>query len=247
MDRSKKPDSQQDRPIALAAYEELAERYAAIAPQKAENGYIEHPAMRTAIGAVQSLRVLEAGCGPGLLAAYLVQQGATIVAFDVSPRMIELARARVAGATFFVADMAKPLTELPNAAFDLVVSSLAIDYVRDWTTPLSEFRRVLRPGGRLVFSVQHPLGAYLWYTPETAFGVHYVEATWRGFGGEPVVVPDYWRSFAEIVNPLIQAGFKINKVTDTRPIPELEAKNPERYAKYMKVPTFMIIEACTTS
>jgi SAM-dependent methyltransferase len=37
-----------------------------------------------------------------------------------------------------------------------VVSALAMDYVEDWGAPLSEFRRVLKPGGKLVFSVEHP-------------------------------------------------------------------------------------------
>lgn len=195
-------------PIALQAYESLAERYSQVAESKAENGYIEQPAIRNQIGNVDGLNVLDAGCGPGILSSYLLDKGASVTAFDISPKMIELAKVRTSHRSeLYIADMAKPLPFIKDETFDLVVSSLAIDYVKDWNTPLSEFWRALKAGGRFVFTVQHPMGAYLWYNPPSAFGVHYVEATWRGFGGEPVVVPDYYRSFEEIVNPLIENKF----------------------------------------
>ncbi len=233
-----------DRPIAIDAYEALAVRYSALAETKAENGYIEHPAIRQQLGDVAKLKIVDAGCGPGILSAYLISQGAEVTAFDVSPKMVELAHLRTQGkAKLHVADMARPLEFLESGHFDLVASSLAIDYVRDWANPLREFHRALKPRGRLVFTVQHPLGAYLWYNPPTAFGVHYVEAKWSGFGGEPVVVPDYYRSFEEIVNPLLQAGFSLVRVTDTKPVGALKEVDASRFEKYSRIPTFMCIEA----
>lgn len=234
--------SDPDKPIALEAYEALARRYSDIAETKAENGYNEHPAMRAQIGGVDGLRVLDAGCGPGFLTKYLLEKGAAeVAAFDVSPAMIERARERAGDrARLFVADMAKPLSLLESGQFDLVVSSLAIDYVRDWSVPLAEFRRVLKPGGRLVASVQHPMGAYKWFSPPSAFGVHLCKAKWKGFGGKPVVVPDYYRSFGEIISPLLAAGFVLRALKETRPVPELEAINPRKYREGMEFPTFMI-------
>ena len=139
--------------------------------------------------------------------------------------------------------MAKPLVFLKSDEFDIVASSLAIDYVKDWSIPLQEFFRVLKKDGRLVFTVQHPLGAYLWYKPESAFGVQYVEATWRGFNEEPVIVPDYYRSFEEMINPLTNAGFVIKHMFDTKPIVALKEKDPAKFERYSKIPTFMCIEA----
>lgn len=234
-----------DKPIALEAYEALARRYSDIAETKAENGYNEHPAMRAQIGGVEGLRVLDAGCGPGFLTRYLLDRGvAEVAAFDISPAMIKMARERVGDrARLFVADLALPLPGLQSAYFDLIVSSLAIDYVLDWSVPLAEFRRVLKPGGRLVMSVQHPMGAFQWYSPPSAFGVHLCEATWKGFGGKPVVVPDYYRSFGEIISPLLSAGFSLRALTETRPVPELEAINPRKYRDGMVSPTFMILDS----
>lgn len=156
--------------------------------------------------------------------------------------MLELARERAAQATLLLADLGQPFT-IPDDAFDLVASSLALDYVRDWSTPLSEFHRVLRSAGRLVFSVQHPTGSLAWYQPPSAFGVQYVESEWRGFGGEPITVPNYYRSFDEIVNPVVAAGFRIDRLTDTRPTAALREVDPDAFDKYSRKPTFMVIQA----
>ncbi len=191
--------------------------------------------------------MLDAGCGPGFLSKYLVDQGAQVMAFDVSPKMLELAKSRIGErAKLYLADMAKPLLFLEDNSIDLVVSSLAIDYVKNWRTPLMEFWRALVPKGRFVFTVQHPLGAFLWYKPQCAFGVQKVEATWSGFGGEPVVVPDYYRSFEEIINPLLECGFQIQRIFDTRPLEALKEISPERFERYSRLPTFMCIEVRKT-
>ena len=234
-----------DTPIALEAYEALAERYAAIAETKAENGYNEHPAMRTAIGDVAGLDVLDAGCGPGFMSRDLLDKGAaSATAFDISPNMVEIATRTTWGkASCFVADLAQPLSALQDKSFDLIVSSLAIDYVRDWSVPLSEFARVLKPGGRVVMSVQHPMGAYDWYKPNSAFGVQLCRATWKGFGGKPVEVPDYYRSFEDIFNPILEAGFRLNRVTETKPVQELEKINPRKFKQGQTFPTFLILDA----
>lgn len=235
-----------NEPIALEAYERLAHGYSARAETKAENGYNEHPAMRRCIGEVQDLCILDAGCGPGFLTRDLLAAGARrVVGVDVSPTMIALSRKRVGqAAEFVVADLGHPLELAPNQ-FDLIVSSLALDYVRDWSIPLQGFHRLLKDQGRLVFSVQHPMGSYKWFSPPSAFGVHYCEATWRGFTEEPVIVPDYYRSFEEIINPLLQAGFHLNGVHETRPIEALKEVDPPKYQRGATFPTFLVLDATT--
>ena len=233
------------KPIALEAYEKIAEGFSKLAPAKAENAYIEQPAMRKAIGEeIKGFKVFEMGCGPGILAEYLIDLGAKVVGFDVSPKMIELARARnPKNATFFVADGATPLPldHSQNGQFDLAVASLAIDYIKDWTIPLSEVHRLLKPKAKFIFTIQHPLGSWNWYRPECAFGVQYVEASWKGFTDEPVTMPDYYRAFGEVINPLIKAGFKILEVEDLKPIDALRSVDPFKFGKYSKLATFMSV------
>ena len=242
--------SNTERPIALDAYEALAEGYAQKAQTKAENGFNEHPAIRAVIGDVGGLRALDAGCGPGFMLAYLAENGAAeIIGVDISPRMINLARRRIdaggdrSGASLYVADLAQPMPFLQDAHFDLVTSSLAIDYVCDWSAPFGEFARILKPGGRLVFSVQHPMASYAWLKPPSPFGVHYCEVVWRGFTTTPVTVPDYYRSFDEIINPVIKAGFRLAGVTETKPAPALRDIDPYKFERGMQAPTFMVIDA----
>ena len=139
-------------PVARNAYEKLADSYSARAPTKPHNAYYERPATLSLLGDVAGKRVLDAGCGPGIYAEELVARGAEVVGFDASERMVELARERLRGrAEVRRANLEEPLAWLADDSFDFVVSALAMDYVKDWAVPLSEFYRVLKPGGGLVF------------------------------------------------------------------------------------------------
>lgn len=77
--------------------------------------------------------------------------------FDSSTKMLELARKRLGPDTDLrMADLSSPLP-YPDGAFDDVIAALVLHYLEDWTGPLTELRRVLRPGGRLIAAVDHPL------------------------------------------------------------------------------------------
>jgi len=92
-------------------------------------------------------RILEVGCGWGELAEWLGREtGAEVVAVDLSPRMVELARER--GVDASVADV----QELPFAdgEFDVVVAAWMLYHVPDLDRGIAELARVLRPGGTLV-------------------------------------------------------------------------------------------------
>jgi SAM-dependent methyltransferase len=92
-------------------------------------------------------RVLEVGCGPGELSARVAAElGAEVVALDISPRMVELARGR--GIDARVGDV----QDLPfeDAEFDCAIAAWMLYHVPDVDRGLAELARVLRPGGRLV-------------------------------------------------------------------------------------------------
>jgi SAM-dependent methyltransferase len=92
-------------------------------------------------------RVLEVGCGWGELAEWIAREtGADVVAVDLSPRKVELARER--GVDARLADV----EELPFAdeTFDVVVAAWMLYHVPDLERGLAEIARVLRPGGTLV-------------------------------------------------------------------------------------------------
>lgn len=146
-----------DRPIAYQAWEKLAEAYSARVETKAHNALYERPATLSLLPAVEGRSVLDAGCGPGVTAQWLVDRGAEVVGFDVSPKMVCLARERVGDqAQILIAELQNQLDFLDASSFDIVLSSLALDYVTGWELIFKEFFRVLRPTGELVFSAGHP-------------------------------------------------------------------------------------------
>jgi SAM-dependent methyltransferase len=100
-----------------------------------------------AVAEVAPGRYLEVGCGPGDFAARVQQElGADVVALDISPRMVELTRARRVDARL------GDVQELPfeDASFDCAVAAWMLYHVPDLDRGLAELARVLRPGGRLV-------------------------------------------------------------------------------------------------
>jgi 2-polyprenyl-3-methyl-5-hydroxy-6-metoxy-1,4-benzoquinol methylase len=100
-----------------------------------------------AVAELEPRRVLEVGCGMGNFAERLARQtSAEVVATDLSPRMVELARER--GLDARVADV----QELPfdDGEFDCAVANAMLYHVEDLDRALSELARVLEPGGKLV-------------------------------------------------------------------------------------------------
>ena len=142
-------------------YDVFADEFARHAERGFFNGHYDRPACLSLLGDVAGKRVLDAACGPGLYAAELIRRGAEVVGFDQSPRMVEIARERASQGDFRVHDLTDPLGWLPDNSVNLVLFALAIEYVDDRVAALRELRRVLRPGGALVFSRLHPTGDWL--------------------------------------------------------------------------------------
>ena len=136
-------------------YDSFADSYLSDNESNLLNAHYERPAMVRLAGDVDGRRVLYAVCGPVLLAAALCAKGAVVTGFDASPAMVDRARQRLGNdVTLSVADLGGPLP-FADGAFDDVVMSLVLHYLPDWGAPLAELRRVLRPGGRLILSVNH--------------------------------------------------------------------------------------------
>jgi ubiquinone/menaquinone biosynthesis C-methylase UbiE len=235
--------SPQDRPIALDCYEDLADAYAVLVDTKPHNAYYERPATLSLLPDVNDKRVLDVGCGPGAYAEWLVERGAWVVAMDVSPKMVAHARRRLGGrAEVRLADLNQPLDFLADGAVEVVVAPLVLDYIRDWDTVFGEFYRVLSPRGALVFSTTHPVGDYVYHQPEDYFATELVEETWTGFG-RPVVMRLYRRPLAAMLNPLIGAGFVLDRIVEPLPTEAFKAAEPEDYEKLSKRPGFLCLRA----
>ncbi|HWG34297.1 MAG TPA: class I SAM-dependent methyltransferase [Gemmatimonadaceae bacterium] len=100
-------------------------------------------------------RILDAACGTGRYTAAIAERGATVIGVDFSERMLAEARRRLPNIELRLGDLTKPLG-LPASSFDAVVCGQALKHLSSLDQPFAEFARLLRPSGRLVFSVTHP-------------------------------------------------------------------------------------------
>src|SRR5262249_9776646 len=110
---------------------------------------LEEPIVRGAIGDPAGLNVLDVGCGTGRHALWLAGAAARVTALDFSEGMLEEAR-RKSGAEqirFLCHDMHSRLP-LKDEEFDLVVSGLVLEHLRELGGFFAEIKRVLKPGGR---------------------------------------------------------------------------------------------------
>lgn len=227
-------------------YDEFAEAYAADNEVNLLNGYYERPAMLSLAGDVAGRRILDVGCGAGPLSEALRDRGAIMTGFDLSAAMIELARKRLGeDVDLTVGDLAKPLP-YADAAFDDVVASLVLHYLEDWTEPLAELRRVLKPGGRLILSLNHPI-VYTALNPDA----RYFDVAEFSFdaehAGHTVVYTIWHRPLQAMSDAFTAAGFRISVISEPPIDPDTPSelrppglKHPARFISFI----FFVLEAC---
>jgi SAM-dependent methyltransferase len=112
------------------------------------------------LGEVAGKRVLEIGCGGGQCCIALAGRGAVVDGLDISDRQLQyaeqLARQKGVKVRLFQGS-AESLAAFADGVYDLVLSVNTFAYVAAIGECLAECSRVLHGGGRLVFSVDHPL------------------------------------------------------------------------------------------
>lgn len=218
-------------------------------------GVAEWPTMQAMLPDVRDLDIVDLGCGFGWFCRWAADQGAaSVLGLDLSELM--LARAQAMGPAeavegrvrYEIADL--ETANLPTAAFDLAYSSLAFHYVEDAARLYAAIHRALRPGGRLVFSTEHPIymapthpdwaadaeGRTTW--PLDTYSVEGPRTTdWLAKG-----VVKHHRTLATTLNLLIACGFVIDHVEEFCPSAAQIADHPE-WAAEVHRPMFLLVSA----
>lgn len=100
----------------------------------------------------RDLRILEVGCGSGWFSAELCRFG-SVTATDLSPKVLDRARARYPAVTFVVGDFGS--TPFAEGEYDVVVSLEVLSHVADQPAFMAKIASLLRPGGRLMLATQN--------------------------------------------------------------------------------------------
>jgi len=226
------PSAVTANPPKVNDYNSFAEAYTAENETNLINAHYERPAMLALAGDVTGRRILDAGCGSGPLSAALRDRGALVSGFDASAGMLELARRRLGGGTDLkVADLGSPLPYADDT-FDDVVASLVLHYLRDWGPALAELRRVLKPGGRLIASVDHPFAINLMHRQAgRAADYNYFDTTnwteeWT-MGGQTATMSIWHRPLHAMTEAFTGAGFRITVISEPAPDPAARELFPE--------------------
>ncbi len=226
-------------------YDDFASQYAELAAKREEAGIEQEPIMPRfleMLGDVSGLTVLDAGCGEGYLARILARRGASVTGIDISPRLVEIARAKdpQGNITYEVADLCQPLPAYKHH-FDLIVSHFVLNDVYDYRGFIITLGSVAKPGGRLVLSMNNPY-SYVVRSHVTDYFDSGKAFPYRGMVEEGVKVHFYHRTLQEYIDAFLAAGFQLQRLVDV-PTPEGHFKRrsdtliPEGY----QFPFFMIL------
>ncbi|MFJ3338959.1 class I SAM-dependent methyltransferase [Streptomyces sp. NPDC086766] len=216
-------------PVPANDYDRFAEAYSAESENNLVNAYYARPAMLALAGDVAGRRILDAGCGSGPLSAALRERGAVVTGIDASAGMLALARRRLGDdAALHLVDLSDRLP-FADGAFDDVVASLVLHYLQDWGPTLAELRRVLRPGGRLIASVDHPFVAYAIQDPRPDyFATTSYTFDWT-FNGQSFPMRFWRKPLHAMTDAFTTAGFRISVISEPQPDPAARELFPDGF------------------
>ena len=172
-------------------------------------------------------KVLDLGCGYGWHCKYAANHGAaSVLGIDISHKMLNIAKQKNKDEKTEYQCIAMEDLDFEEASFDVIISSLAFHYVKDFESLANNISKWLKQGGEFVFSVEHPVftsyGTQDWYYDENGNILHfpvdnyYYEGKREAvFLGEKVI--KYHRTLTTYLNTLLQKGFMLQHIIEPKP------------------------------
>ena len=211
------------RPVDVKqSYDRVAANYAAQFHDELAQKPLDREMLDRLVEGVGGLGpICDMGCGPGQIARYLHQHGASACGLDLSPEMVRQAQRLAPDIPFRQGDMCD-LSAIANDAFGGIAAFYSIIHVPRAEVPraLSELYRVLRPGGLLLLTFH--IGQ------ET----RHLDEWW----GEPVALDFHFFETEEMTSHLRSASFAIDAVLKREPYPAVEVQTRRPYLFARKRP-----------
>lgn len=238
-----------------SAYDEptFFEKYSNKRNQKdTPNESMEKPAFNELLGETRGKHILDLGCGNGLYGKELMEKGAeSYHGIDGSENMLSLA---IENLSEYDCKLERQNLEdflFPTETYDLVISRLVFHYITDLLPVWKGIWRSLKSGGKLTFSVEHPVllscndsykeGKRATWLVDRYFHSGEREVEWLG---TPVL--KYHRTLEEYLNLVERAGFRFESLREAKPMKE-NFHDENEYERRMRIPLFLIMSLKKTS
>ncbi len=218
------------------------------------NELIEIPTIKRLLPDLAGKTVLDLGCGAGGMSKYFAECGAKeVVGIDISENMIECARKETTQDNITYEVMAMEDITSINKQFDIVFSSLAFHYVADFNKLCQDISTLLKPGGVLLFSQEHPnitapirsenVQKHYEFDGKT----YWVISDYNNVGPRNILwnneyVLKFHRNFETIINSLIDNNFDLLKIEESKAEEWAIALQP-KYANQIHRPYFLFVKA----
>ena len=196
-------------------------------------------------------RVLDIGTGEGQVARRVIEGAGSVIGFDPTSELISRAAQRGGGPAFVLAEAAA--IPVAAASFDAAVACLVFEHIDPLQPAIDEVARVLTPGGRFVFFLNHPL----LQTPGSGWiddhvvdpaeqywrlGPYLVESSQVEEVHKDVFIPFVHRPLSRYINAMAGAGLFLTEMHEPAPPPGFRDKSPS-YEAAAAIPRLLVLVA----
>ena len=196
-------------------------------------------------------RVLDLGCGYGWHCLYAAQHDAqSVLGIDISEKMLKQAKEKNNAENITYKQSAMEDLAFSQDSFDVVLSSLAFHYIKDFKSLVEQISKWMAPNGNFVFSVEHPVftsyGTQDWYYDEEGNILHFPVDNYYYEGKRDAVflgekVTKYHRTLTTYLNTLLENGFELEHIIE--PQPPVDMLHIEGMRDEMRRPMMLLVSA----
>ncbi|EFH80802.1 class I SAM-dependent methyltransferase [Ktedonobacter racemifer] len=240
--------------MTRASYNDIAQWYDQFLRERPVYMEVILPGLLTLVGEVEGEVICDLACGQGWVARELARRGAQVIGLDLAPNLLALAQRyeeqEPLGIGYVQGD-AQRAEGLSDHQFTGCVCVMALINIPDLQATFQSVRRILKPGGWLVFAIPHPCfeSPHAQWTslsdPEHPLGRtvtgYFDERQWFSSNPDGVRsrVGDYHRMLSTYLNQLAAAGFALERTLEPGP----SDRQAERVPGNREIPTLLLIRA----